>query len=297
MLKASNSKNLVNEAYLVVEDGYEKAPSEHLKYPHHKLKGNELVVDEAGVIAAFQRASQQGIVSGAVKAHLLKHYRELGLSTENFDEKEGQAEMAKKIEEEKLEEEKKTTENMSAEDNKEKNKEELDKKEEVDMGCHEEDMEENPEDKKPEEIPDNNDKDKDDDKDENDDDDDKKEVDYESKIAEYESKIAEMENDKNTYMEELEGLRKYKAEREEADKNFAIEEVFAQISEIMPKDKIDELREEAKSIEFSAIDGFKNKVKAIAFEYTSANKDVKSNRMAIVNVESKKARKPFDWYE
>ena len=39
-----------------------------------------------------------------------------------------------------------------------------------------------------------------------------------------------------------------------------------------------------------------NKVKAIAFEYTT-NKDVKSNRMAIVNIESQKARKPFDWYK
>ena len=288
LLKASNSKSLVNEAYLVVEDGYDKAPSEHLKYPHHKLKGNELVVDKAGVIAAFQRASQQGIVSGAVKSHLLKHYRELGLSTENFDEKGGQAEMAKKLKEEELEEEKKTTENMSVENKTEDVKEEPEKTEKVDMGCHQEGMEEQPEDKKlEEECPDN------DDKEENDD----KEVDYESKIAEYELKIAEMEKDKNTYMEELEMLRKYKAEREEADKNFAIEEVFSQISEVMPKDKMDELREEAKSIDFSAIDGFKNKVKAIAFEYTSTNKDIKSNRMAIVNIESKKARKRFDWYE
>ena len=310
MLKASNSKNLVNEAYLVVEDGYEKAPSEHLKYPHHKLKGNELIVDEAGVIAAFQRTSQQGIVSGALKAHLLKHYRELGLSTENFEEKEGQAEMVKKVEEEKLKKEKESTKNISAEDKKEDIKKETaeDKKEDIkektaedkkvdmekceDMKKMEDDCDDK-ENKPNDEVVDN----KDNDKDDNDNDlDNNKEVDYESKIAEYESKIAEMEKEKNTYMEELEELRKYKAEREEADKNFAIEEVFAEISEVMPEDKMEELREEAKNIEFSAIDGFKNKVKAIAFEYTT-NKDVKSNRMAIVNIESQMARKPFDWYK
>lgn len=304
MLKASNSKNLVNEAYLIVEDGYEDAPSEHLKYPHHKIKGNELVVDGAGLVAAFQRASQQGIVNGEIKSHLLKHYRELGLSTENFKEKEVQAEMAKKVEEEKLKEKKESTENISAEEKKEDIKEENSDDKKVDMeNCDKmEKMQEDNSDKKKDiekDKPNKHDDDdnKDDDDDKEDDDDDKEEVDYEAKIAEYESKIAEMEKDKNAYMEELEQLRKYKSQREEADKNFAIEEVFAQISEIMPQDKIDELREEAKNIEFSAVDGFKNKVKAIAFEYTSENKNFKSNRMAIVNIEPKKDRKPFDWFE
>lgn len=127
--------------------------------------------------------------------------------------------------------------------------------------------------------------------------DDKEDIDYECKMAEYEAIISKMEEEKKVYMSELEALRKYKSEREEADKNFAIEEVFSQISEVMPQDKINELREEAKGVKFEAIDGFKNKVKAMAFEYTSNNKEIKSDRMAIVNIDTKiSQRKSFDWY-
>lgn len=295
---------MVKEAYLVVKDGYKDAPSENLKYPHHKIKNGELVVDEAGLIAAFQRAAQQGIVSGAVKSHLLKHYRELGLSTENFEEKEGQAEMAK-IKEEELDKEKKMsteeasevkveTENIDKDSEAEDAKKDVEMenpKEEVEMGCGSEKMED---DKKEDEVEEPEDEDKEDE--DKEDEDDKKEVDYEAKISEYESKIAEMEEEKKVYMSELEELRKYKADREESDKNFAIEEVFSQISEVMPQDKIDELREEAKEVGFEAIDGFKNKIKAMAFEYTSVNKEAVQNRMAIVNIESEKTRKSFDWY-
>ena len=59
--------------------------SDH-KYPHHVIKNGELVIHKDGLEAAFQRASQQGIVNGGIKAHLLRHYRELGLNTENFSE-------------------------------------------------------------------------------------------------------------------------------------------------------------------------------------------------------------------
>lgn len=87
LLEASNSESLVKEAYLVVEDGYKDAPSEKLKYPHHQVKDGKLVLNVAGVKAAFARASQMGIVSGSVKKHLERHYRELGLSMENFEQK------------------------------------------------------------------------------------------------------------------------------------------------------------------------------------------------------------------
>lgn len=87
LLEASNTESLVKEAYLVVEDGYKDAPSEKLKYPHHQVKDGKLVLNVAGVKAAFARASQMGIVSGNVKEHLERHYRELGLSMENFEQK------------------------------------------------------------------------------------------------------------------------------------------------------------------------------------------------------------------
>ena len=87
LLEASNTDSLVKEAYLVVENGYKDAPSEKLKYPHHQVKDGKLVLNVAGVKSAFARASQMGIVSGDVKKHLERHYRELGLSMENFEQK------------------------------------------------------------------------------------------------------------------------------------------------------------------------------------------------------------------
>lgn len=87
IMEASNSKELLDEAYLVVENGYEDAPSEHLKYPHHEVVDGKLVVNVAGLKAAFSRASQMGIDKGSVKEHLERHYRELGLTMENFEQK------------------------------------------------------------------------------------------------------------------------------------------------------------------------------------------------------------------
>ena len=49
------------------------------KYPHHTIKGNKLVVHIDGLKAAYIRAKQMGEFKGEVKAHLEKHYKELGL--------------------------------------------------------------------------------------------------------------------------------------------------------------------------------------------------------------------------
>lgn len=90
LLEKSNSGELVNEAYLVVEDGYEDAPSEKLKYPHHVVKGDELVCDVKGVQSALARAKQTGEFSDKkVWAHLHRHYEELDLDMSAFEEKNG----------------------------------------------------------------------------------------------------------------------------------------------------------------------------------------------------------------
>lgn len=86
IINASNTTSLFKEAYLInSNDSKDSNMGEH-KYPHHVIRNGELVLHKDGLEAAFQRASQQGIVSGGVKAHLLRHYRELGLNTENFSE-------------------------------------------------------------------------------------------------------------------------------------------------------------------------------------------------------------------
>jgi len=87
ILAAKNTQSLLKEAYLIVDnEGKEEITLSDVKYPHHTVKDNKLVLNIKGVQAAFARASQQGIVSGEVEAHLKRHYKELGLSTENFAE-------------------------------------------------------------------------------------------------------------------------------------------------------------------------------------------------------------------
>lgn len=84
--KASNRKALLKEAYLIGDFDTDEPEITNFKYPHHVIRNGKLVVHRSGLQAAFQRAAQQGIVKGEVKSHLLRHYRELGLSTENFSE-------------------------------------------------------------------------------------------------------------------------------------------------------------------------------------------------------------------
>jgi len=82
IMRARNYKTLVKEAYLVVEDGYETAPSQHLKYPHHVIKNGKLVVSKTGVRAAKIRLMQNDPHNESALRHLRKHERELGMGEE-----------------------------------------------------------------------------------------------------------------------------------------------------------------------------------------------------------------------
>ena len=85
ILEASNKKALLEEAYLFVTD-FDEPTLEDVSYPHHLIKGDTMVLHQRGVQAAFSRLAQQHLVKGEAKKHLLRHYKELGLSTENFEE-------------------------------------------------------------------------------------------------------------------------------------------------------------------------------------------------------------------
>ena len=78
---ASGHIGALNEVYLMCGDIKKDTPFSRsgCKYPHHVIKGNEIVLSIPGVKAAFSRARQQGVFSGEVKKHLERHYRELGI--------------------------------------------------------------------------------------------------------------------------------------------------------------------------------------------------------------------------
>ncbi|MEG2987747.1 MAG: hypothetical protein RR809_09330, partial [Lachnospiraceae bacterium] len=83
---ASNRIELLNEAYLISENTAQDTTLADNSYPHHIIRNGELILHKDGLEAAFARASQQNIVEGKVKSHLLKHYEEMGLTKENFAE-------------------------------------------------------------------------------------------------------------------------------------------------------------------------------------------------------------------
>jgi hypothetical protein len=84
LMEATNSGELVKEAYLIIEDNWEDAPSEALKYPHHELIGDKLVVSKDGIQTALSFLMRTDPENTEAKDHLKKHYRELQLDMENF---------------------------------------------------------------------------------------------------------------------------------------------------------------------------------------------------------------------
>jgi hypothetical protein len=79
------------------------------------------------------------------------------------------------------------------------------------------------------------------------------------------------EEDKDAFMAvmaENESLKKFKEDVEKSRFDYAVESTINEVLETMPKDKIDEIREDSKNFTLETIDGWKNKVKAMAFEYS-----------------------------
>ena len=100
-------------------------------------------------------------------------------------------------------------------------------------------------------------------------------------LEEYAAKFAALE-------EEAVALRKYKADKEESEKNYAIEQTMAEVNEYLPKDEAEKFRAEASEVKFSEVEAFKNKIKARSLDFAKTSQ-IATNRMAIVrDTEEKK---------
>lgn len=86
VLEAKNYKDLVNDVYLVVEEGWEDAPSEKLKYPVMEIVGGKAVYNRYGLASALGYAKKDGEDEVVEKVENL--YEKLGIDdTENADDK------------------------------------------------------------------------------------------------------------------------------------------------------------------------------------------------------------------
>ena len=116
----------------------------------------------------------------------------------------------------------------------------------------------------------------------NDDDDKDDEHEEEMSADEMKAKMTELEKDiesrDNIIMEkdaELEELRKFKAEVEEQRKAATVESIMSECKEYMSDEQYKEMREEGMACNMAEIDGWTNKVKAVSF--SAVKKNVKKN--------------------
>lgn len=114
-----------------------------------------------------------------------------------------------------------------------------------------------------------------DDHDHDDDDDEREE---EMSADEMKAKMAQLEKDiesrDNIIMEkdaELEELRKFKAEVEEQRKAATVESIMAECKDYMSDEQYKEMREEGMACKMAEIDGWTNKVKAVSFSAVKKN--------------------------
>ena len=302
IMEAKNKATLVKSIYLLVEDGWEDAPSEKLKYPVMEIKGDKIVYNRNALVSALGYAKKENEESVVSKVEAI--YKKLGLGKEddakmaetitNF-EIEGRKAWAKVI--------KKVQDHEgdgayvdSIEDNHiiytkgdvryrveadvkvDKDDKSVDAdikwdtvKKDVDQKMAEDEAKcEDKEEKKMSDDCDCKDDDHDD------------EEDFAKKCAEMEKKIEErdniiMENEKKMKdMEvELADLREFKKTCMEKDKACAVESVMNEVKDFMNDEQFKALREEGMACEFSQIDAWSNKVKAISFESVKSNKKSK----------------------
>ena len=305
IMEAKNRDTLVKSVYLLVEDGWKDAPSEHLKYPVMMLDGDKFIYNRNALSAALAYAKQNDETEVVNKIKAI--YKKLDLdddSERKEDKKMAEIEFsAVDIGDMwgRLYSAMREARNWDygiqgiyEEDNKKfailiddaKKLYRLDfSLTEDGLTLADEVVEVKQEFTETDNIkkfaePENvaeyrlSDCDDDDDKDD--------EHDEEMSADEMKAKMAELEKDiesrDNIIMEkdaELEELRKFKAEVEEQRKAATVESIMAECKEYMSDEQYKEMREEGMACNMAEIDGWTNKVKAVSF--SAVKKNVKKN--------------------
>ena len=81
--------------------------------------------------------------------------------------------------------------------------------------------------------------------------------------------IVSLETEKVSFTEEITALKEFKAKIEKEQKDFAVDSILKESEEYIPKDELDQLREDSVNYTMENIEAWKNAVKARAFAYTT----------------------------
>lgn len=91
IMEAANKATLVKAVYMLVENGWEEAPSEHLKYPVMELKGDTFVYNRDGLASALGYAKKEN--EATVVNKIEKIYKKLDLDDNEGGKEEKMAEI------------------------------------------------------------------------------------------------------------------------------------------------------------------------------------------------------------
>ena len=238
IMEAKNRDTLVKSVYLLVEDGWKDAPSEHLKYPVMMLDGDKFIYNRNALSSALAYAKQNDETEVVNKIKAI--YKKLDLDDDSERKEEAKMEEIKEL----------AATEVEAESTLEEKKEEM-AEPEIEVKAEEPSCDEC---------------------DEHDHDDDKDDDEHEMSADDMKARIAQLEKDiedrDNIIMgqkSELETLRQFKKDVEDKEKAISVEAIMAECKEYMSDDCYKQMREEGMACEFADVDAWANKVKAYCF--------------------------------
>lgn len=298
IMGASNKNTLVKDVYMLVEDGWEDAPSEHLKYPVMELKGDTFVYNRDGLSSALGYAKKENVSSVVSKVEKIQ--RKLGLfkegkeadtemSTKYFDEIEGRKAWADVIEEVQEHEGRDAYVDSIEKDHIIYTKDDVRYRVEADIKVDKDDKTVDAD------IHwDTVKKDKDQKMSE------KKEMSIDEAMAEIDRLSKDVEDNKNIIMDkdkqmkdmekELSELRAFKEAADKQTLAASVESVMSEVKDCLSDDKYKEFRDEGLQCSVGGVDAWANKVKAFCFETGVKKKAQKGTMWSFANpvqVESK----------
>ena len=312
IVDAKNKNSLVKSVYMLVEDGWEDAPSERLKYPVMCFEGDKLVYNRHGLASALAYARQEN--ETAVINKIERIYKKLDINKDSQgkeeDVKMNEIEFAAvdigdlwgrlwhEIDETRhweysiigiYEEDNKKFAILRDRDMKmyrldfSLTEDGMTVAEEV-VEVKQEFIETDnmkkfaePENVADYRLPEDDDKSDEGESDADDDDKDEQEEDMAEKLAKLEKDIEERDNIIMEKDKELEELRQFKAYVEEKEKAKFVEGIMAEVKEFLDDEAFKSYREEGMLCKMSEIDGWANKVKAASFEASKNKKSKKEN--------------------
>ena len=312
IMDAKNKNSLVKSVYMLVEEGWEDAPSDHLKYPVMCFDGDKLVYNRHGLASALAYARQEN--ETAVINKIERIYKKLDINKDSQgkeeDVKMNEIEFAAvdigdlwgrlwhEIDETRhweygiigiYEEDNKKFAILRDRDMKmyrldfSLTEDGMTVAEEV-VEVKQEFIETDnmkkfaePENVADYRLPEDDDKSDEGESDADDDDKDEQEEDMAEKLAKLEKDIEERDNIIMEKDKELEELRQFKPHVEEKEKAKFVEGIMAEVKEFLDDEAFKSYREEGMLCKMSEIDGWANKVKAASFEASKNKKSKKEN--------------------